>query len=378
MRPNPPRRLLAAALAILAMSSTNAADTRYWVYIGTNGKEIHKLEFDTGTGALASKGVVAETPRPSFLAVHPTKRFLYAVGEVNAIGSKKGGGLVAFALDPATGNLSKLNEQSSGGAGPCHLVVDATGKCVLAANYGGGSACVLPIRLDGTLGEASAFVQHQGSSMNPSRQMEPHAHSINLDPANKFAFVADLGTDEVIVYRFDPDKGTLIRTGAYNTTKGAGPRHFAFHPGGKHAFVINELDSTLDAMSYDPATGKLTRTDSKTTLPVGFTGTNYPAEVQVHPSGKFIYGSNRGHDSIAAFAFDATTGKLTPVGHATEGIKVPRNFGIDPTGKFALVANQDGNSVAVFRIDPATGKLSPTDQKVAVGKPVCVKFVPIP
>lgn len=378
MPPTLPRRLLAAALALFAMNSANAADARYWVYVGTNGKEIHKLEFDSATGTLTSKGVAAETPRPSFLAVNPTKRFLYAVGEVNSVGGKKGGGLVAFALDPATGNLSKLNEQSSAGAGPCHVVVDAAGKNVLAANYGGGSVCVLPIRPDGTLGEASAFVQHQGSSVNPSRQKEPHAHSINLDAANRFAFAADLGLDKVIAYRFDADKGTLAEASAYETAKGAGPRHFAFHPDGKHAFVINELDSTLDAMSYDPATGKLTRTDSQTTLPAGFKGTNYPAEVQVHPSGKFVYGSNRGHDSIAAFGFDATTGKLSPAGHATEGIKVPRNFGVDPTGKFALVANQEGNSVVVFRIDAVTGKLSPTDQKVAVGKPVCVKFVPIP
>ncbi|MFO0807057.1 MAG: lactonase family protein [Gemmataceae bacterium] len=372
------RSLLILLLLFAVSPDVVGAEGKFWVYIGSNGKEIYKLEFDANTGTLTSKGIAAETPRPSFLAIHPTKRFLYAVGEVNTLNGKKGGGVVAYSLNPATGDLVKLNEQSSVGAGPCHVVVDAAGKNVLAANYGGGSVCVLPIQPDGKLGEASAFIQHTGSSVNPSRQKEPHAHSVNLDPANKFAFVADLGLDKVIAYRFDPAKGTLAAGDAYETAKGAGPRHFAFHPDGKHAFVINELDSTLDAMNFDPTTGKLTRTDSIKTLPGDFKGNSTTAEVQVHPSGKFVYGSNRGHDSIAAFAFDSATGRLKPIGHATEGIKTPRNFAVDPTGRFALVANQDGDSVLVFRIDPKTGALSPTDQKVVAKKPVCVKFVPIP
>lgn len=373
-----PRLLLAATIASLAVQRAAAANGRFWVYVGTNGNAIHRLEFDATVGTLSSRGVAAETPRPSFLAIHPSKRSLYAVGEVDSVAGRKGGGIVAFSLDPATGNLSKLNEQSSVGAGPCHVVVDAAGKHVLAANYNGGSVCVLPINADGILGEASAFIQHGGSSVNPARQKGPHAHSVNLDASNRFAFVADLGTDKVVSYRYDTDRGTLTANGAYETAKGAGPRHFAFHPGGKHAFVINELDSTLDAMGYDPTTGMLTRTDTKSTLPADFRGSNYPAEVQVHPTGKFVYGSNRLHDSIVTFAFDAATGRLTLIGHANEGIKVPRNFGIDPTGRFALVANQEGDSVVVFRIDPVTGKLSATDQKAVAGKPVCVKFVPIP
>jgi 6-phosphogluconolactonase len=361
------------------------APAKEWVFVGTYtrgrnaGKGIYQLELDPATGQLSHLAVAAEVANPSFLAIHPNQHFLYAVSEVAAADGKPGGAVSGFALDPKTGNLTPLNSSSTGGAGPCHLTVDRTGKDVLAANYGGGSVCVLPLSADGKLGPATTFIQFHGSSVNPERQKEPHAHSVNLDAANRFAVVADLGTDKVMVYRFDPEKGTLTPNDppAYNGTPGAGPRHFAFHPDGKHAYVISELASTITALDYDAGQGVLTALKSMSTLPEGWKGNSTTAEVQVHPSGKFVYGSNRGHNSIAVFTVDAKTGELTPAGHASQGIKTPRNFGIDPTGKYLIAANQDGNSLVVFRIDPATGALTPTGSTVEVPMPVCVKMIPV-
>ena len=256
-------------------------------------------------------------------------------------------------------------------------MVDKTGKDVLVANYDSGSVSVLPIQPDGKLGAATAFVQHQGSSADPQRQEGPHAHSINVDAANRFAFAADLGLDKVLVYRFDPAKGTLIANSppSVSVKPGAGPRHFAFHPGGHYAFVINEMGSTVTAFSYDPAHGVLKELQTISTLPENFKGENSTAEVQVHPSGKFLYGSNRGHDSIAVFAIDPDKGTLSLVERQSTQGKTPRNFGIDPSGQYLLAANQDSGTVVVFRIDPQTGHLSPTGQVVEVPSPVCVKFL---
>jgi 6-phosphogluconolactonase len=273
-----------------------------------------------------------------------------------------------------------LNQQSSGGEGPCHLVLDKQGKHVLAANYGGGSVCVLPIQEDGRLGEATAVVQHQGSSANKQRQEGPHAHSINLDAANRFAFAADLGLDKVLIYRYDAAKGTLTpnEPPSIDLAPGSGPRHFAFHPSGRYAYVINEMANTVTAMNYDAAKGVLKEVQTVSTLPRDVKGNTWTAEVVVHPSGKFLYGSNRGHNSIAVFAIDENTGKLTPGGHASHQIKIPRNFNVDPTGALLLVANQDGNSIVVFRIDPRTGELTPTETVAEVPKPVCVKMMARP
>jgi len=380
-----PHAALAAVLLAWLAGASFAGDSKdplhtIPVYIGTytgsGSKGIYRFDLDVETGAVTLPRLAAETTSPSFLAIDPTHRFLYAVGEVEEFQGKKGGGVSAFAVDPKTGDLTPLNAQSSGGAGPCHLVVDKAGKNVLVANYGGGSTAVLPVGADGRLKERSAFVQHEGSSVNPERQKGPHAHSVNLDADNRFAFVADLGLDKILVYRFDPAKGTIVPNDppAAKVTPGAGPRHFAFHPGGKFAYVINELNSTVIGWSYDPAKGVLTETQTITTLPEGFQGTNYPADVQVHRSGKFLYGSNRGHDSIVAYTIDPSSGKLTYVAHQGQGIKNPRNFGIDPTGRFMLVANQDADTVLVFRIDQETGVLTPTGGSVNISKPVCVKF----
>jgi 6-phosphogluconolactonase len=355
---------------------------KLWVYIGTytakSSKGIYRFELDLASGQLTSRALAAETANPSFLAIHPSHRFLYAVGELGSFGGKKSGAVSAFSLDPKTGELAPLNQQPSRGAGPCHLIVDRLGKHVLVANYGGGSAAVLPIQDDGRLGEATGFVQHAGSSVNPARQKEPHAHSINLDAANRFAFVADLGLDKVLIYRYDPAKGTLTANEppAVAVAPGAGPRHFAFHPDGRHAYVINEMQSTVSALAYEPDRGALRLLQTVSTLPEGFKGNTSTAEVVVHPSGKFLYGSNRGHNSIAIFAIDPSTGKLTAVGHQSEHIKTPRNFAIDPTGTYLLVANQDSDSLVVFRIDQRTGQLLPRGNVVEVPMPVCIRMIP--
>lgn len=383
-------RFLVAICAFLAVACClagaerppTAKDGKLWVFVGTytggKSKGIYRFALDPESGALTGGELAAESANPSFLAIHPTRRFLYAVSEIGDFAGKKTGAVSAFALDPATGKLTALNQKPSGGDGPCHLVVDRAGKHVLVANYGGGSASVLPIGAEGRLGEASAFVQHKGTGPNKQRQEGPHAHSINLDPAGRFAVVADLGLDKVLVYAYDGAKGTLTPNDppSVATAPAAGPRHFAFHPSAPFAYVINEMDSTVLALRYDADKGKFERLGAVSTLPTGFKGDTSTAEVQVHPSGRFLYGSNRGHDSIAIFGIDPKTGALTPTGHQSEGIKVPRNFGIDPTGTFLLVANQASDSLVVFRIDPKTGALRPTGYRAAVPMPVCVKFVP--
>ena len=349
------------------------------VYVGgKKGKDgaIHRLDLDMATGKLTRVGETAGLKNPSFLAIHPSGKFLFAVNEAWG----KGGGTVgAFAIGPKDGDLSLLNQQSSGGAGPCHLVVDKVGKNVLAANYGGGSVCVLPVGDDGRLAKATAFIQHEGSSVDPKRQKGPHAHSINLDAANRFAFVCDLGLDKVMVYRFDAAKGTLTPNDPAfaKVAPGSGPRHFAFHPNGRLAYVINEMKSTVTVLSYDPDKGVLSELTTLSTLPKGFEGESYTAEVTVHPSGKFLYGSNRGHNSLAIFALDASMGKIRFVGTESVQGDWPRHFGIDPTGTWLIAANRRTNGLVVFRIDPATGALKPTGHKLAVPAPTCVKFLPL-
>jgi 6-phosphogluconolactonase len=372
----------AIALCATVVSPAQSADDKVWVYVGTytsggQSKGIYLMELDTKTGVLTNKGVAAETKDPSFVAIHPSKKYLYAVGEVGEFQGKKTGAVTAFAIDGQTGKLTPLNAQSSGGTGPCHVVVDKEGRCVLVANYGGGSVASLPIQADGKLGEPGSVIQHRGTSVNKSRQEAPHAHSINVDPANHFAFAADLGLDKVLVYKLDPTKATLTPNDppAALVAPGSGPRHFAFHPSGKYAYVINEMLCTLTAFSYDPEKGTLKEIQTITTLPHEVKQGYSTAEVVAHPSGKFLYGSNRGHHSIAVFKVDEATGKLTAAGHQGQGIKTPRNFNIDPTGNFLLAANQDGDSIAVFKIDQQTGALTPVGEPVAVPKPVCVRFL---
>jgi 6-phosphogluconolactonase len=356
---------------------------KLWVFVGTYGsgpgKGIHRVELDLPSGKLSAPVLAGEAVNPSFLAIRPDHKFLYAVSEIGKFEGTKSGAISAFAINPRTGKLTLLNQQSSHGDGPCYVTVDRAGKHVLAANYGGGSACVLPIQADGSLGKASATLQHRGFSLNKERQEAAHAHSINLDPANRFAFVADLGLDKIMIYGYDAAMGALTRhePAAANLPPGSGPRHFAFHPDGRHAYVINELALTVTAFDYDAKRGTLTPVQTISTLPQGASRAGAStAEVVVHPSGKFLYGSNRGHDSIAIFTIDPTTGKLTAAGHQSQGIKTPRNFAIDPTGTYLLAANQGGNTIIVFRIDQATGALTPNDSVARVPSPVCLRFMP--
>ena len=346
-------------------------------YTGARSKGIYVYRMDLTSGALSPSRLAAEIVNPTFLAIHPNQRFLYAANEIGDFGGKKSGAVSAFAIDPETGKLALLNQISSRGGGPCHLVVDAAGKNVLVANYGGGSVAVLPLEADGKLREASAFIQHEGSSVNRQRQEAPHAHGVALDVANRFAFVTDLGLDKIMTYKFDAATGALAAHDVpWTATKpGAGPRHFVFDPRGRFAYVINELDSTITGFAYDATRGLLKEIQSVPTLPAGFKGENSTAEVEVHPSGRFLYGSNRGDDSIVVYTIDPASGKLAWVERQSTRGKMPRNFGIDPTGAFLLAANQGSDTVVLFRINRETGRLAPTGGMIEVGAPVCVKFV---
>jgi 6-phosphogluconolactonase len=349
-------------------------------YTGQTSKGIYLLRLDMDSGKLTPLGLAAACRDPSFLAIHTNGRFLYAVGEIEEFAGKRSGAVNAFAIQPDSGKLKLLNQQSSGGGGPCHLVADRSGGSVLVANYSGGSIAALPIEKDGRLGPALSFFQHQGSSIDRNRQEGPHAHSINIDPGNRFAVAADLGLDKIMVYRLDAAKALLTPNDPpfVGVKAGAGPRHFAFHPSGRFGYVINEMDCTVTAFSYDGEHGVLKEVQTLSTLPDGVKEGYSTAEVQVHPSGRFLYGSNRGHDSITVFTIDEKTGKLTPLQHQpTEG-KTPRNFGIDPTGRYLLAANQHSDTIVVLRIDPQTGTLKATGHTADVPTPVCVKFLAVP
>lgn len=387
--------LIAAALALAGQAlPTRAAEPSalqsegrsrgrsMLVYIGTytkkDSKGVYAYRLDMATGHLTPVTSGPMTPNPSFLAIHPNHRFLYVVNELQDFGGGKTGGVTAFRIDPKSGALTQLNQQKSEGLDPCFITVDAHGKNVLVANYSSGSAACLPIMADGTLGPASSVVQHHGTGPNKSRQEGPHAHSINLDASNRHALVADLGLDKVMVYRFDPAKGSLLPNDPPfgSVAPGAGPRHLVFSPEEKHVYVMDEVNSTVTAFNYDNKSGKLDEIQAVSTLPEGFKGSNTTADIHLSPNGRFLYGSNRGHDSIVIFRVDPATGRLSYVGHQSTQGKTPRNFGIDPTGRYLLAANQDSDSVVVFRIDPDSGQLTPTGTTVEVSMPVCVKFMP--
>jgi len=371
------RPALLLALAAAAVSAVAAPAAKpMTVYVGTytdgTSRGIYRMTFDPSTGSLTEPVLAAETKNPSFLALHPSGRFLYAVGEISSFEGAKTGAVSAFAVDPKTGDLALLNQQASEGTGPCHLVVDKTGRNVLVANYGGGTVAVLPVDADGRLRKASSVRVHEGSGPNKGRQEKPHAHGITLDAAERFAFSPDLGADRVFVYRFDAARGTLEPHGAAPVDPGSGPRHLAFHPSGRYAYAINELLSTVTAFSYDAEKGALAAIQTITTLPAGFSGTSWTAEVEVSRDGRFVYGSNRGDDSLAVFAVEASTGRLAAKGHAPVGGKYPRHFTIDPTGRFVLAGHQNSGTISVLRLDPATGMPALTAEAVKLDKPVCL------
>ncbi len=365
----------AIGLVLLSVLPLLAAPSSFMVFVGTytNGasKGIYAYRFHPASGDIEPLGLAAETASPSFLAVHPNRRFLYAVNESDA------NSVSAFAIDSKTGKLKPLNRVSAHGSGPCHLAVDKTGKQLLVANYGSGSVAAFPIRPDGSLGESGGFDQHVGSGADSRRQRGPHAHCVVFSPDNRFAMAADLGLDKVFVYRVNPAKASFqANDPAYALVKpGSGPRHFAFTPDSMHGYVINEIASTITAFDYDRKRGALTETQTISTLPAGFSGQSTTAEVVVDPNGRFLYGSNRGHDSIAVFAIDRAKGTLTLVEHVPTQGKEPRNFAIDPSGSYLWAANQNSDSIVLFRVDANTGRLTPSGKTLQAGKPVCVLFV---
>ena len=350
------------------------------LYVGTytTGKSegIYLYRLNLSSGELKHVATTRGVVNPSFLALAPSRRYLYAVNEVGEFAGKKSGAISAFAVDQSTGELRLLNQQPSLGADPCYVDVEAGGRFVLIANYTGGNVTVFPVQRDGSLGEATDMKQARGSSVNRERQEGPHAHCIVLDPTNQFAYSCDLGTDKIMIFRFDARNGKLLpgEPPWVQVKPGAGPRHLAFYPGGKYVFVLNELHSTVTAFTRDPEKGSLKELQTLTTLPKDFTGPNSGADIHVSSDGRFLYCSNRGHDSIAIFTIDPRHGALTSVGHESTRGMTPRNFAIDPSGGFLLVANQKSDNIVVFRVDRRTGRLSSTDQIVQVPSPVCLKF----
>lgn len=342
------------------------------------GKGIYRFRFDPEAGALELDGITEGVRNSSYLAFDPGRRFLYCVNEFKEFEGMASGAVSAFAIDPDTGDLRFLNMKASHGTDPCHLTVDATGRFLLVANFASGSVCVLPINADGSLADASQVIQHEGSSVDPKRQAGPHAHAVTLDRANRFLFVPDLGMDKVMIYAFDATSGRLTANPAQPflaTKPGAGPRQMAMHPGGALAYLINELNSTVTACRYNSDAGSLSEIGTVSTLPAGFDGDSTCAEIQIAPSGRFLYGSNRGHNSIAIFAIDPDAGTLTPVGHESTRGEIPRNFEVSPTGAFLAAANQDSNTVVMFRVDQETGRLTATGNVVEAGTPICVRFM---
>jgi len=375
------RRSLLVLPASLALPLA-AKPKSYLLFVGayTNptSKGIKVCHFDIATGKPGALELAAESPNPSFLAIHPSFRFLYAANEIGNFQGQRAGSVSAFGLDRKTGLLTPLNQVSTKGPGPCHLNTDHKGRALVAVNYSGGSVASYQIGSDGKLSEAVSFFQHTGNGPNGKRQEGPHAHSVNISKDDRFAVIADLGTDQVHVYtlnaaagKLDPNQPPFTKVAG-----GAGPRHFAFHPSGRFAYVINELNSTITAFHWDGVHGTLTEIDTVPTLPAGWSGSSTCAEVVVHPSGNFVYGSNRGHDSIAVFHVNKKTGKLTLVEHALTQGKTPRNFVIDPSGRWLIAANQQSNNIIFFKLDPTTGKLTATGEKLETYAPVCLRFVP--
>ena len=371
---------IVSLMSVAAISSRGrAARSDELLYVGTytegsHADGIHLLRFDTGTGELRRSSVVHAGENPSFLAIHPRGHTLYAVNETIEWEGKAAGGVTAFDIAPTTGELAKLGQQPSEGGAPCYISVDRAGRVALVANYVGGNVAVLPI-VDGTIGRSTHVVQHAGKGPNAERQEGPHAHCIVTDPSNRFVLAVDLGVDRVLVYRLGDD-GRLqhVVGGDAVLAPGAGPRHIAFHPTLPLVYVANELNSTVSTFRFDAVRGAMSPVETKSTLPAGWTGTNYPADIHVAPAGRHLYLSNRGHNSIAVYSVAERTGSLTLEQHiSTEG-DWPRNFSLDPSGNWLLVANQRSGSVIVLRCDPHTGRLSPTGRRLDIARAVCLRF----
>jgi 6-phosphogluconolactonase len=354
--------------------------TQAMAHVQGRAEGIYLYDLDPGTGRLTHRLTVPEVMNPSFLTLSPDRRFLYTVNEAMEINGVPGGGVSAFAVDPATGGLTLLSKHSTHGGDPCYISVDHTARCVLVANHGGGSVTVFPILADGSLGPASQVAQHEGHSIDPVNQAQPHGHCVATDPSNQFALCCDKGIDRVLVYRLDPAAAQITLNDAPPgvSRPGSGPRHLSFHPNGQFVYVINEIASTITAFAWDGSQGTLEEIETVPTLPAGYAGRNSTADIHVHPNGKFVYGSNRGHDSIVIYAIDEATGRMTYVGHEPTRGRTPRNFTLDPSGTYLFAANQNSSTIVTFRIDPATGGLTPTGQVLDTPTPVCQQIVLLP
>ncbi|MDQ1089269.1 6-phosphogluconolactonase [Siphonobacter sp. SORGH_AS 1065] len=365
--------LSTALLSLVHMSNAQKTDD-YHLLVGTytqkESEGIYVYHFNTKTGEFSRESVAKGLKNPSFLAISPDQKKVYSVGEMD-----NGGAVYAFSFDNASGKLEKLSTESSGGAGPCHIAVDKTGKWVMVGNYGGGSLSILPVLPTGGVGAPLKTIQHEGSGPNKQRQEKAHVHSINIADNNLDVYVPDLGIDEVTHYQLDSKNGTLKEAKPTRTSPGAGPRHFTFHPSQKFAYVINELDMTVTAYNYNKD-GSLSDIQTISTVPADFKGTNICADIHISPDGKFLYGSNRGHDSIVCYSIDSSTGKLTLVEITPSGGKHPRNFAIDPSGRLVLVANRDTDNIVIFNRNAQTGKLTPTGKEISLSMPVCLKLIP--
>jgi 6-phosphogluconolactonase len=379
--------LIATAFAFALITSAAVAGDNYLVYFGTNtnakngSKGIYVARFNSSSGDLAKPELAVEAGNPGFLSIHPSKKYLYAIGDVTTPDGKKGGGISSFSIEANTGTLTLLNQQSAIGSGPCHVNVDATGKMAVLANYGSGSVASYAIGAEGKVSEAASFIQHEGSSLDPKRQKGPHAHSVNFSPDNRFVFACDLGLDKVLIYKVDPATGKMTpnEPAFAKTPAGGGPRHLAFHPSGKFVFVNNEMAMTETVFAYDTANGAMTEVQTVSTLPEADRGKPgfSTAETLAHPNGKNVYVSNRTHDTIAVFNCDPATGKLTLIQNVPVEGQIPRNICLDPTGKWLIAAHQNSGTAALFNVEAESGKLSFTGTKIEVPGSICVRFLAV-
>ena len=347
-------------------------------YTGAESRGIYVVRLNADTGELSTPELAAEATNPSFLALHPNGRVVYAVNESNTIEGSRGGAVSSFTVEPSTGQLTKLNAESTGSGSLAHVAVDSTGRMVAAASYGSGYTVAFPLDAVGRLQPHTGLLRHEGPlGPKSDRQDKPHGHSVTFSPDNRFAMVADLGLDRVLIFRADVSAGTLTpHDPAYAAlAPGAGPRHSKFSADGKFFYVINELDATITAFRHDVSAGTLRPFQTISTLPPEYTGRKSTAEIRIHPSGRFVYGSNRGHNSLAVFGIDDATGELTRIENVPTGGEIPRNFELTPDGAWLLCANQDSNNLTVFRVDPNTGRLTATPHSATISKAVCVLFL---
>jgi 6-phosphogluconolactonase len=371
---------LIGAASVLCLASAFSSDAQSLVFVGTytvrGSKGIYAYKFDPATGHLNSIGLAAETPQPSFVVASRDGKFLYAANEMGDCGGQKSGAVSAFAIEP-DGKLKLLNQLASRGADPAHITLDRTGKYLIAANYTGGNITIFPIEQNGGLGQATDFVQHKGSSVNRERQEGPHPHEVVMSPDNRFLLVPDLGLDEILIYPFDTIKGKLGTPYTVKVAPGSGPRHIAFSKDARFVYLMTEMKSAVVVYSYDKSSGTLKELQTISSLPGDFKGENTGAEIEVHPSGRFLYASNRGdNNSIALFAVDTKSGKLKLEQiEPTQG-KTPRHFAIDPSGKWLLAENQDSDDIVIFKIDEKSGHLTASGQQVPISSPTCIEFVP--